>query len=236
MAWIWAWTTAADATASTLRSVNTSIFHYLSRCCSSTRKAMILIVHAIIIMCHRRTISLKRRWWSQSSVGVLVIMLLRVRESVRLMSIRMCRAIGNQFCMTIINFIFLIALYVHTYHLIYGDIWMIDLWLMRWSTTYDDSLKEFAAETTMMSTTTRYALASSQRMSFRHHNTYDNGSSRSSNDNLSRNSNRHSFSGFQQHMTATQQKQQLRNNSRRSSLIYGKVQNPLSSINNAGFP
>lgn len=210
-----------------------------------------LLVHATIIMCHRRAISLKRRWWSRSSVGVRVIMLLRVRESVLwLMSIRMYRAIGNQFCMSIINFIFLIAFYVLRIYIKYAHLklgvgacfwgWMIDLWLCEWSTTYDDSLKEFAAETTMMSTTTRFALASSQRMSFRNHNTYnENGSSRSSNDNLSRNSNRHSFSGFQQHMTTTQQQQQqqqqLRNNSRRSSLIYGKVQNPLSSIN-VGFP
>lgn len=81
-----------------------------------------LIVHDIIIMCHRRTILLKRRRWIRLSVAVRVI--IKMREA-QLMSIRKCRVIGNQFCMTIINFIFLIALYVYD-----SSGWnMIDLWL-----------------------------------------------------------------------------------------------------------
>lgn len=60
-----------------------------------------------------------------------------------------------------------------------------------------------------------------QRMSFRH-NTYDS----IDNNNLGRNSNRHSFSGFHQ---IQQHKQKMMNNSRRSSFIQGKAQNSLNN-------
>lgn len=68
--------------------------------------------------------------------------------------------------------------------------------------TYEDSLKEFATETTTTSTTTRFALA--QRTSFRQKIL----------DNLDRHVNRHSFSGFHQ-------MQRNVKNSRRSSFMIG---------------
>lgn len=72
--------------------------------------------------------------------------------------------------------------------------------------TYEDSLKGFATETTTTSTTTRIALA--QRTSFRQKIL----------ENLDRHVNRHSFSGFHQ-------MQRHVNNSRRSSFMIGSNNN-----------
>lgn len=77
------------------------------------------------------------------------------------------------------------------------------------SSTYEDSLKEeFATETTTTSTTTRIALA--QRTSFRQKIL----------ENLDRQVNRHSFSGFHQ------MERQVKNSRRSSFMIAGNNNNP----------